>query len=228
MNFDGVKALTFDCYGTLIHWERGIINVLQPLLRRHGVRTIDDEVLSLYGNFEREEELPPYKRYSEVLGNVVDRFAAHFGFLATAEERALLASTIADWQSFDDTAESLRRLQSRFRIGVLSNIDEDLFALSRPKLGIELDLLVTAERVQSYKPGHAHFETALRELGIERQELVHVGQSLYHDVAPTRELGIRNVWVNRRGDFCGATTTAAVTADLEVRTLEELARAAGC
>jgi 2-haloacid dehalogenase len=224
MNFQHTRILTFDCYGTLIDWETGILRALRLLLAEVKTQVLDDEdLLRLYAEFERDEERPPYRRYRDVLRSVAHKFGQQFGFIPTDEAAATFAASVATWPPFDETVDALRALKRRYRLVVLSNIDDDLFALTSRLLQVPFDLVVTAERVRSYKPGLAHFETALAELKADKPEIVHVGQSLFHDIAPTRALGIRNVWVNRRGTRGGgAAASAEVRPDLEVASLSEL------
>jgi 2-haloacid dehalogenase len=154
----------------------------------------------------------------------VQDFAYEFQVEVSQEEAAGLANSIPEWEPFPDTVKALQRLASRYKLAVLSNIDDDLFALTAPKLGIDFDCVVTAQQVQSYKPSLRNFETLLGRLGIERGRLLHVAESLYHDAAPAREMGIASVWVNRRqGKPAAATKLASAQTDLEVPTLAALA-----
>jgi 2-haloacid dehalogenase len=223
LDFSQTKVLTFDCYGTLIDWERGILAALQPLLARAISPPDDEELLRLYAQFEMEEERPPYRRYREVLRSVAERFGRHLGIDVTLEEKEAFAESVKRWPPFDETVAALQALQRRYRLVVLSNIDDDLFGDTARLLQVPFDLVITAEQVRSYKPGFAHFERALAALALDKSEIVHVGQSLFHDIAPTRDLGIRNVWVNRRGKRGGgAAADAAVRPDLEVASLKDL------
>ena len=219
------EYLSFDCYGTLIDWESGILGYLRPLLQSKGVSVTPGGILNLYSEFEpRQQQQPPYRSYREVLSGVVREFAAHFDFSVSGEEADGLAESIGDWQAFPDTAGALQELQSRYKLAVLSNIDDDLFALTAPKLGVDLDLVVTAQQVRSYKPSLANFERLLQELPVEKSRLLHVAESLYHDVVPARSLGIATVWVNRRQNKpAAATRLVAAQPDLEVPTVGALA-----
>lgn len=229
LDFDRFTHLTFDCYGTLIDWERGILAAVQPLLARHGVARGDDEVLELYGALESAAEAGEYRPYREVLATVVDGLGARLGFAPTPEERASLAASVADWPAFPDTVEALQTLAGRFALVILSNIDDDLFAGSARRLRTDFAAVITAQQVGSYKPNPRNFRFALDRLGQPTDRVLHVAQSLFHDIAPAKALGLTTVWVNRRHDRpgFGATPQASARPDLEVpdlRTLAEMAR----
>lgn len=225
MDLASFQLLTFDCYGTLVDWEAGITGALRPVLARHGAQRSDEEILSLYAALESPLQEGPWLPYREVLARVVDGLARELGFEPSAEERAALADSLDGWPVFPDTVESLRRLGSSRKLGVLSNIDDDLFASTAPKLGIDLDLLITAQQVHAYKPRPAHFEEALRRSGVPVRGILHVAQSLFHDIVPARALGFSTVWVNRRSGRAGsgATPPADGLPDLEVPDLATLA-----
>ena len=216
--------LSFDCYGTLINWEAGILGYIRPVLRRKQCTVSDDRILNLYSEFEPRRQELPYRTYREVLAEVMRDFAGEFRVEVSDEEARGLADSIRDWEPFPDAVAALRRLRSRYKLAVLSNIDDDLFALTAPKLGVELDALVTAQQAGSYKPSLRNFETLLKRLQIDKSKLLHVAESSYHDVAPARSLGIATVWVNRRqGRPAAATKLIAELPDVEVRTVGELA-----
>jgi 2-haloacid dehalogenase len=212
------EVLTFDCYGTLIDWEAGIVAGLQPILRRHGVDLDDERLLETYAKFEAAAESGPYQTYRAILGLCLDGFGARHGFTPDAAERTGFVASVGDWPAFPDSAEALAALQRCFKLAILSNIDDDLFALSNRRLGVTFDTIITAQQVQSYKPGLAHFHEALRRLGRPKERLLHVAQSLFHDHAPAKQLGLDTVWVNRRHakPGFGATPPAEARPDLEV------------
>jgi len=193
-------------------------------LQRKGCEASDAEILNLYSEFEPRQQQKPYRRYREVLAEVMNDFGRESHVEISAEEAGGLADSIRNWEPFPDTVPALRRLRSRYKLAVLSNIDDDLFALTLPKLGVELDCLVMAQQVRSYKPSLSNFETLLERLQIPKVRLLHVAESLYHDVAPARALGIATVWVNRRqGRAAAATRLTDARRDVEVPTVAALA-----
>jgi len=224
LRFSQFDYLSFDCYGTLIDWERGILSYLRPLLWDNGAPVPDEDILNLYSEFEPREQESPYRTYREILAAVVRHFADQYGFRVSESEAAGLAESIRDWQPFPDTVPALQRLKTRYKLAVLSNIDDDLFALTAPKLGVDLDLVVTAQQVRSYKPSLRNFETLLQRLPVPKERLLHVAESLYHDVVPAQSLGIATVWLNRRqGRPAAATRLVAAKPGREAPTVEALA-----
>lgn len=229
MDFSRYKFLSFDCYGTLIDWETGILSALRPLLRRHGKQLADSELLALYAELEAAEEAGEYKRYREVLANVVRHLGERLGFTPSPGETAGLAESIADWRPFPDTVDALRRLQTRYKLAILSNIDDDLFAHTAKRLEVPFDLVITAQQCRSYKPSLNNFRTLLKRVALGPEEILHCAESRFHDVAPARELGISSVWVNRHAGRPGASASGAGAAvpNLEVPDLKTLAERAG-
>ena len=228
LSFNRFQALTFDCYGTLIDWETGIFSVLRPLLAAHAKIMSDAQILELYSNLEAEAEMDPFRPYREVLQSVIVGFGRELGFLPSRQERHSLAASLARWKPFADTCESLRRLQARYRLAIISNVDDDLFSATAPQLGVTFDYVATAQRVRCYKPGIIIFQSALRALGVPAENVLHVGQSIYHDVIPAQSLGLATVWVNRASPRpnAGAAKRANGRPDLEVPDLKTLAQAA--
>ena len=229
MNFGSFDWLTFDCYGTLIDWESGILAALRPLLLRHGVAIDDEETLGLFASVESSVEADRYRPYREILAEVVDGFGRELNFAPSDSDRESLAESVIDWPPFADTVQALETLKGRYRLAVISNIDDDLFAHSERKLGVEFDEVVTAQQVGSYKPSLENFSVAFRRLGRGPDGILHIAQSLYHDIAPARLLGLSCVWVNRRAGKTGPGATAPATAepDLEVPDLKTLTELMG-
>ena len=230
MDLSRVTTISFDCYGTLIDWESGILPVLRGLLSVHGQSLPDAAILELYAEFEAQAESGPYRSYREVLQSVVRGFAQRFNFLTDSAEIDSLHESVSRWLPFPDTVPALRELQKRYKLAVISNIDDDLFAETRKHLAVEFDGVTTAEQARSYKPSINNFEIALRQLGIPPGQLLHAAQSIYHDVVPARSLGIATVWVNRKSARPGigavrasAASDAERQADLEVPDLAGLA-----
>lgn len=216
VDFSSVDALTFDCYGTLIDWEAGILAGLRRVLAPHGVAATDDELLEAYARAEAEIEAGPYRRYREVLGEGLRRVARGHGVEATADEALAFGGSVGEWPAFPDSAAALSRLAKRFRLGVITNCDDDLFALSNRRLGFVFDWVVTAEQVGAYKPDPRNFEVALERLGLRRERVLHVAQSLFHDHVPAKRLGLATAWIDRRRGRpgFGATPPAEATPDL--------------
>ena len=206
------RALSFDCYGTLIDWETGIAAELVPWAERHGVAAGREELLAAFGSIETGVEREhPTMLYPDVLGIVLDRIAARFSTSATPAERESFGASVARWPAFPDSAEALARLHERCRLVILSNIDRASFAASQTLLGTDFDLVITAEDVGSYKPDPANFEALVKGvggLGISSDELLHVAESLYHDHEPARAIGLDSVWIHRRHDRGGHGATS--------------------
>ncbi len=224
-NFHQIQALSFDCYGTLIDWETGILAALMPFLKSKGFEPQAEEVLSLYAEFEPLAEKGEFKIYRSVLRAVMQSYAEHFGFELRDEEAKLLENSIQNWPAFPDTVEALQKLSQNYRLCIISNIDEDLIRQTLPHLKQDFDAIITAEQVGAYKPSTENLEAALAQLELKKENLLHCAQSLYHDISPANKLGIPNCWVNRRKgkSGSGATPLSSAQANHEVLNLAELA-----
>src|SRR5271154_2196996 len=152
LDFARFKALTFDCYGTMIDWESGIFSALRPILTAHGKEITDSKLLELYSELEASAEKGEFLRYRDVLQSVVRGFGERLGFSPTNAEVRSLPESLANWQPFPDTVEALRRLKARYQLAVISNVDDDLFAATAPKLGVAFDQVITAQQAGCYKP----------------------------------------------------------------------------
>jgi 2-haloacid dehalogenase len=227
-DFSRFRLLSFDCYGTLIDWETGILSALRPLVEKHAVTLPDTDLLQLYGELEAEAEAGEYKPYRDVLREVVAGIAKQAGFNATSAEQDSLPDSVASWRPFPDTVEALRRLHSRFKLAIISNIDDDLFAASARMLETDFDHVITAFQARAYKPSSTIFRLAQEKLGISTQEWLHAGQSIFHDVIPAKSLGVSTVWVNRpsKRPGVGAVRRAQGVPELEVASMNELAEIA--
>lgn len=214
--------ITFDCYGTLIDWENGIVTAFQTEAARDGVELAADDIVAAYGIEEPLVESGAYRSYREVLGETARRVGArlgtNLGWNIEPERAGFLAASLPRWTPFPDTNAALERLASRYELGILSNVDDDLLAATRKHFTVSFDLILTAQQVKSYKPGAAHFTEALARSAGKR--LIHAAQSYFHDVVPTRRLGIPVVWVNRHGS---PVEPGGPLPTHEVRTLTELA-----
>ena len=228
LDFSQFRVLTFDCYVTLIDWETGIFAALKPILAAHAKSISDSDLLLHYSELELEAESGIYRNYRQVLENVVRGFGDRLGFQPTQAEVRSLPDSIAAWQPFPDTVAALRKLKKRYRLAVVSNIDDDLFATSAPKLGSPFDFVITAQKARCYKPGLPIFRMALEQIGLPVDSVLHVGQSLYHDVIPAKSLGLANVWINRPSPRpnSGAAKAAIATPDMEFPDLVSLANTA--
>ena len=192
------EFVTFDCYGTLIDWETGIRRGFKQALEGTGLtQTEEGELFRLYEEEEKRiEGQMPYRPYREVLSLAASGAARKFGKNVPERLSSLLAEQLPSWAPFPDTNSALERLSTEYVLGILSNVDDDLLAGTLNHFRVPFDLVVTAERVRSYKPGTEHFEEARRIIGADRGWL-HVAASLYHDIEPASRLGINTAWINR-------------------------------
>ena len=225
MDFSAFTTITFDCYGTLIDWEAGILPVLRRVLAAHGHTLPDGAILELYGEFEAQAESGAYQSYRDVLESVVRQFGERCGFHPTPAELRSLHESVPAWPPFPDTVAALLKLERHYQLAVISNIDDDFFAETRKHLGVEFNAVITAQQARSYKPSVNSFRVALQTLGVEPSHLLHAGQSVYHDVIPAQSLRINTVWVNRRSarPGVGAVRAASGKPDLEVPDVAALA-----
>lgn len=218
----GCRLISFDCYGTLIDWETGLLTALRAALP--GLGLSDDEILGDFAEMEPQIQAGKYTSYRMVLRNVLLSFSNRCG--KSPLDSNALANSIASWNPFPETVHALGRLKLNYRLAILSNIDKDLFAGTACRLGIPFDHVITSEDAGSYKPNPRNFEMLLRRTGMTSREIIHVGESLFHDIAPARALGIPTVWVNRSND---RTTRASkfvhTKPDLTVCDLNALAEA---
>jgi 2-haloacid dehalogenase len=224
LDFSRFQVLTFDCYGTLIDWETGIFSALRPILASHNKPLDDRALLELYADLEAKAEQGAFHPYREVLQTVVRGFGTRLEFEPTEDQVRSLPESLATWLPFPDTVESLRKLKSRYKLAIISNVDDDLFATSAPKLAVKFDHVMTAQQARCYKPSLDIFKLALKRIAVASDRVLHVGQSLYHDVVPATSLGIATVWVNRPSPRpgAGAAKAAAARPDIEVPNLAAL------
>ena len=224
VHFEHFTHLTFDCYGTLIDWETGILAAVMPVLARRGIAADAEQILQLYVKHEAEQEAGPYKPYRDVLQGVMAGIASELGFVPTAAELQVLPDSVGHWPPFADTVVALTRLQTRYKLVIISNIDDAMFAATNALLHVAFDDIITAQQVGSYKPSQQNFHFALARLGVSPQHALHVAQSLYHDHMPAKALGLTTVWVHRKSRLpgTGLTLPSQVSPDLEVPDLRSL------
>jgi 2-haloacid dehalogenase len=198
------------------------------VLDARGVAADVEDVLSRYAGYEAEAEAGPYMRYRDVLAAGLRGVAGELGFEPTAAEVEAFSGSVADWPAFPDSASALAKLKRRYRLGVITNCDDDLFAASNEKLGVEFDWVVTAEQVGSYKPSERNFEVAFERLGLPRERILHVAQSLFHDHVTAKRLGLATVRIDRRGgrEGSGATPVAEAAPDATFPDMAAFAAAA--
>lgn len=219
------ELLSFDCYGTLIDWETGIWDALQPLVMHNGGCPVGRaDALGLFAKGEhRIQRDQPDLPYPELLSRVHAAWAQKTGLRSTPELDRAFGRSIGQWPAFPDTAEALRELQARFRLVILSNVDRESFAASNRKLGVAFDAVYTAEEIGSYKPAAANFrylvERVNEQLGVAPGQILHTAQSLYHDHVPARALGLANCWIDRQrqsqGGAWGATAAVGERPDVD-------------
>jgi putative hydrolase of the HAD superfamily len=217
MDLTRFKALSFDCYGTLIDWEAGISAVLGPWAREQGLDAGDEALLLAYGDHEAAVERErPTARYPDVIAEAFRRMGESLGAPVSDAWARRLGDSVPDWPAFPDSADALARLGRHYELIILSNVHRDGFAGSNRQLRGEFAAIITAEDVGAYKPAENHFralDAALPGLGVERGELLHVAQSLFHDHVPAKREGLPSVWINRRGDRPGRGATPEPAGD---------------
>jgi 2-haloacid dehalogenase len=201
MQLTDFKVLTFDCYGTLIDWETGILAGLQPLVARVATPPNRDRILDAYARHEAAQEAEtPSMRYSDLLATVHGRLAREWGVEDEADEAAAFGASVPDWPAFADTPDALAYLKRHYALVILSNIDRASFAGSSGRLGVEFDAVFTAEEIGSYKPDARNFQFLIDRLaqrGFATTDILHTAQSLYHDHVPARAAGLASAWIDR-------------------------------
>ena len=221
IDYDAFDALTFDCYGTLIDWETGLLAALAP----HIDGADEQDVLERFARHEARLEAGPYLPYKEVLAGCLRALGEELGFTPTDAQAQAFGRSVEDWPAFEDSAEALAQLKRRFKLAVITNCDDDLFAASNRRLGVEFDWVITAEQARGYKPRTENFEFAFERIDVPRERILHVAQSLFHDHVPAKALGMTTVWIDRRHGRSGggATPPADAVPDLTLPDLRSLA-----
>jgi 2-haloacid dehalogenase len=224
-DFGRFEVLTFDCYGTLIDWETGIVRALGAALGTGARDLPDEDLLAAFARHEAAAESGRYLPYREVLARTARAVASELDATVGDDAANAFGDSVGDWPPFPDSASALQSLHERFRLGVITNCDDDLFARSNARLGVKFDWVITAQQAGSYKPNPRNFEVAFERIRVPRERILHVAQSLYHDHVPARRLGLSTAWINRRHDRAGsgATPPAEVTPDIEAPDMATLA-----
>lgn len=207
MRLTDFKVLTFDCYGTLIDWESGMVQALEPLTSQVMPQLTRDAILEAHARHESARQRhTPAKSYREILATVYRRLAEEWGVAAPWEVCVAYGRSVGDWPAFDDTAEALQYLKPFYKLVILSNIDNESFASSQRKLGVEFDAIYTAEDIGSYKPAPANFAYMIEKLGglgLAKADILHTAESLFHDHAPANDAGLASCWIHRRHQASG-------------------------
>ena len=199
------STLTFDCYGTLIDWESGIWDALQPLIQASGRGDITrSRALETFAAVESAQQAAtPGMLYPEILERVHAGLAERFGLETSAEMDRAFGGSLPHWPAFPDTADALRVLKKRYRLVILSNVNREGFAASNRKLGVAFDAIYTAEDVGAYKPDPRNFAYMLERLagdhGLKPGDILHTAQSLFHDHVPAKTAGLARAWIDRQG-----------------------------
>jgi len=217
MDLRQFKALTFDCYGTLIDWESGILAELKPWVAASGRALTDDQILEAFGEAESAAEAAtPSKLYPGILADTFGALGRRWQILASDAQAAEFGRSVPRWPAFPDSAVSLHYLKQHYKLVILSNVDRASFAESNKKLQVAFDKIVTAQDVGSYKPDLRNFRQLLTEvekLGVRKEQILHTAQSLFHDVAPAKSVGLKTCWINRRQGRAGGGATVLPKGD---------------
>lgn len=204
MQLSDFKVLTFDCYGTLIDWESGMVAALKPLTERVARPLSRDEILEAHARQEStQQRQTPGLRYRDLLAVVCRRLAEEWGVALPWADCVAYGQSVKDWPAFPDSAEALRALKQHYKLVILSNVDNESFAASNAKLGVDFDAIYTAEDIGSYKPSDRNFDYMLEKLatlGLRKADVLHTAESLYHDHAPAKRHGLKSCWIYRRHD----------------------------
>lgn len=208
MKLSGFKVLTFDCYGTLIDWETGIHDGLKPLLAKHDKPLSKDEALEIYARHEADQEsATPDMPYSQLLSVVYKRVAQEWNIKVDNQEANIFGASVPDWPEFPDSVEALAYLKQHYKLVILSNVDRISFRASNARLKVAFDAIYSAQDIGSYKPNPKNFEYMLErlksDLGLEKSDVLHTAQSLFHDHATANRFGLASAWIDRRHDTEG-------------------------
>jgi 2-haloalkanoic acid dehalogenase type II len=204
-NIQKFKAISFDCYGTLIDWEKGLLSILRPWLHGEGGNVDDETILKAFAHHESEEQSEVQSApYPEILEGVHIAIARQFKVKSSRALREQFMASVGNWPCFDDTIDALKSLKKDYKLIILSNVDNASFAKTNAIMGVEFDAIYTAEDICSYKPTKANFnyllDHAKADLGLKKQDILHTAQSLFHDHEPAQGFGLKTCWIDRRKD----------------------------
>lgn len=228
IDFSTYRVLSFDCYGTLIDWERGITELVHPWLTELDPHLPPNLLLTSFALMQaRFQQIRPALLYADVMRRTWGSIEGTFGWSTDPEHANDFADSVGTWPPFSDTVASLRYFEHSYRLGILSNVDNFSLGKTLKLLQVPFALTVTAEDAETYKPSLGLFNKAIEmldDLGVSRNEILHIAQSKHHDINPGRELGLTTVWVNRRQGQPGSGATLATEAEphLTVNSLAEL------
>ena len=233
MKLSDFKALTFDCYGTLIDWESGMVAGLKPLTCRVARGVTRDQILEAHARQESSQQLvTPSMKYSQLLAVVYKRLAEEWGVTASWDEALVYGASVKDWPAFPDSAEALAYLKKHYKLVILSNVDNASFAYSNARLKVAFDAIYTAEDIGSYKPSERNFDymlDKLKTIGIAKSDILHTAESLFHDHGPANHHGLASCWIYRRvgKEGFGATMNPGIMPEINFRftSMAELAAA---
>ena len=233
MRLSDFTVLAFDCYGTLIDWESGMVEALQPLASKAKRSLSRDDILMAHARHESSQQrTTPALAYGKLLAVVHKRLSEEWGVPASWEDCLAYGRSIRDWPAFADSAAALSYLKQHFRLVILSNVDNESFAFSNVKLGVEFDAVYTAEDIGSYKPDRRNFTymlDKLNSLGVDPAQVLHTAESLFHDHEPANAFGLASCWIHRRHAQAGFGATmdplAMPRIDFRFTSMAELAKA---
>jgi 2-haloacid dehalogenase len=222
MDFNKFKLISFDCYGTLIDWKKSLQDIMTPFIIRHKLDLSGDQLFDLFFKADQKTTSNDYMPYHDVLVTIMDEMGKELNINLKQAERTCLVDRFGDWTAFPDTSDALQELQKKYKLAIISNVDDELFDMTKRCLGVRFDFIITAKQVGSYKPSKNNFIKALEKFELPSEDVLHVAQSIYHDIIPTNELGWENVWVNRYNE--PERTDPAEFPGLEVPDLASLVR----
>jgi 2-haloacid dehalogenase len=233
MRLTDFKVLTFDCYGTLIDWETGMVEALKPLTSKVSRPLTRNQILEAHARHESSQQLQtPTKRYRDLLAIVYKRLAEEWGVVASYEECATYGRSVGNWPAFEDTAGALQYLKKYYKLVILSNVDNESFSHSNKRLQVDFDAIYTAEDIGSYKPSLKNFEYMLDKLGslgVAKGDILHTAESMFHDHKPANSMGLASCWIYRRhqDEGFGATMNPGEMPkyDFQFTSMAELAKA---